>query len=507
MEQTPVMVTDQQVRRLMRFIREGDGLGTAAAQAGMSENTARRYRGKGQLPSAVRPEHKWRTRPDPLQEVWPELQEMLEAHPGLLGSALFEELERRYPGRFGSGQLRTLQRRIKQWRGSRGPDQVVMFPQQHFPGQLGASDFCHLTSLGVTIQGQPYAHLLYHFVLTYSNWETGSVCFSESFESLSEGLQSALWELGGVPQRHRTDCLTAAVHELGNRQEFTRAYASLMHHCGMAGEHIQAGQGHENGDVEQRHYRFRTALEQALMLRGSRDFDSREDYEAFLRRQFQQLNQKRRERFEEEQAVLGALPPARWDAWAQRQVRVGPSSTIRVKNNTYSVPSRLIGETVQVRLRSEVVEVWYAQQLQERLARLRGRGQHSVSYRHVIESLVRKPGAFAQYRWQADLFPSSHFRQAYDALRASHPNPRQGDKEYLAILQLAARESEQRVQDALRLLLLTQQPISRGAVEALMKAGAAPPVVTQVQIEAVSLKQYDALLDSPQSLDATEVLS
>lgn len=490
----------------MRLVGEGKGLDVAAAKSGMSKNTARRYQGLGVLPSAVRAEHNWRTRPDPLKDVWPELEKKLESHPGLLGTTLFEDLVRQYPGVFSSGQLRTLQRRIKQWQATKGPGQAVIFPQLHYPGQLGASDFCHMSKLGVTLQGMPFDHLLYHFMLTYSNWETGSVCFTESFESLSEGLQSALWELGGVPQRHRTDCLTAAVYELGDKREFTRAYQSLMDGYGMSGEHIQAGQANENGDIEQRHYRFRSAVDQALMLRGSRDFISREAYECFLKQQFRQVNGTRRDRFQEEQAVLKPLPASRLDATVPLQVRVGPSSTIRVKRNVYSVSSRLIGEMVQVRLRSEVLEVWYGQALQETLPRLRGSGQHRVSYRHVIDSLARKPGAFDQYRWKTDLFPSSHFRQAYDALRTQLPDQRRASKEYLAILLLAARESEQQVQDALRLLLLSQQPITSQTVATLVKKGTVLPAPTQVQVAPVNLKDYDDLLPASQpSLAAAEV--
>jgi hypothetical protein len=184
-------------------------------------------------------------------------------------------LLQKYPGQFAEGQLRTLQRRLKAWRATQGPAKEVFFSQVHPPGRLGASDFTHMTSLGVTIAGQTFEHLVYHFVLTYSNWETATVCFAESFESLSEGLQNAWWELGGVPERHRTDRLSAAVNNPSQRHEFTQRYESLLEHYGLVGEKINARQAHENGDVEQSHRRFKEAVEQALLLRGHRDFASR----------------------------------------------------------------------------------------------------------------------------------------------------------------------------------------------------------------------------------------
>jgi hypothetical protein len=492
------MVTDQQARKLMKLIVGGEPLTTAALKAGLSENTARKYRRAAAPPSelharqAPRP---GRTREDPFAAVWPDVVALLEVNAGLQALTLFQELQRRHPGRFQDGQLRTLQRKVKEWRALAGPAKEVMFPQEHFPGELGASDFCHLSGLGITLQGQPFAHLLYHFVLSYSNWETGSLCFSESFESLSAGLQAALWELGGVPRRHRTDSLSAAVQPLDGKEGFTRRYQGLMHHYGLQAEHIQPRKAHENGDVEQRHFRFRVALDQALMLRGSRDFANRESYLRFVRALLDQLNAGRRVRLREELAVLRALPAVRLDVRRKLKVSVGPSSTVRLLHNTYSVPSRLIGETVEVRLDREHLEIWYAQRCVERLPRLRGEYQHRIHYRHVIEWLVRKPGAFAHYRYRDDLFPTSRFRMAYDALLRERPgNPREVDREYLALLLLAAQESEQGVDDALRLLLTGPAPLRSDAVAALLASGRALPPATQVEIAPVDLAGYDTLL-------------
>jgi len=486
------MVTDHQVRRLMKLVTSGLPLASAALKAGMDVKTARKYRRLGKLPSETKAPRTWRTRPDPFAGVWEEVRPMLEINPGLQANTLFAYLQRQYPGRFQDGQLRTLQRKLKAWRALDGPPKEVFFPQKHHPGDLAQSDFCHLAELGVTIAGARFDHILYHFVLTYSNWETGALCFSESFESLSAGLQAALFELGGVPKRHRTDSLSAAVQPLDGREGFTRRYQELLDHYGIQGEHTNPGRANENGDVEQRHHRFRTALDQALMLRGSRDFESREAYQAFLHELFAQLNAGRGERLREELSVLGALPPTRQVVWRKLSVRVGPSSTIRVLNNTYSVPSRLIGEAVEVRLDVEHLEVWYGQRNVAHLPRLRGQYQHRIDYRHVIDWLVRKPGAFANYRYRSDLFPTSRFRMAYDALH--EVGAEQGDREYLQLLFLASRQSEQGVDDALRTLLALPEPVTAAAVKAVLEAGQRPLPSTAVVVEPVDLTAYDALL-------------
>ncbi len=282
--------------------------------------------------------------------------------------------------------MRSFQRGIKTWRALEGPPREVFFAQVHEPGRLCQSDFTHLSELGITIAGQPFDHMIYHFVLTYSNWEHGTVCFSESYESLSQGLQDALWALGGVPAEHRTDRLSAAVHNLsrfleaGSRSEpeFTRRYQGLLDHYGLLGQRIQAGKANENGDVEQRHHRFKQALEQALLLRDGRDFASRELYEAFLGELFEQLNAGRRSRLAEEQALLRDLPDRRLESAQRLDVKVDTGSLIHVDRNIYSVDSRLIGEKVEVRLYAEHLEIWYAQRLIERLGRLRGRQRHQV---------------------------------------------------------------------------------------------------------------------------------
>ena len=465
----------------------------AASKAGMDIKTARKYQAAARLPSELRGERDWRTRPDPFAEVWEQIREQIKASPGLEAKTLFEALQREQPERFSEGQLRTLQRRIKVWRATDGPAQEVFFSQQHEPGRLCASDFTHMTELGVSIGGQSFPHLVYHFVLTYSNWETAMLCYSESFESLSEGLQNALWELGAVPARHRTDSLSSAVNNMSDREEFTARYKGLLKYYGLEPERIQVGKANENGDVEQRHHRLKKAVEQELLLRGSQDFASVEDYQRFLKDLLKRLNAGRRGRLAEEMAVLKPLPARRMESHKRERVKVDSGSLVWVDRNAYSVNSRLIGERVEARLYLDRVEVWYAQRKVEEMPRLRGRSKHRVDYRHIIDWLVRKPGAFESYRYREDLFPSSQFRMAYDTLREMRPQS--ATKEYLKILELAAKQSEARVEDALRVLLGNGEPerLDSQAVEALLVVAERIPAVTSVEIAAVDLASFDAL--------------
>jgi len=493
------LVTDCQVRKLMKLLNEEQTLSLASAKSGMDEKTARKYRGLGKLPSEVSKKHSWRTREDPFLEMWEEVRSKLNVNSGLQAKTLFKDLQRRHPGRYQDGQLRTLQRRVKQWRALEGPPKEVFFEQRHEPGKLCQSDFTNMNKLGVRIQGQAFDHLIYHFVLTYSNWEWGTVCFSESFESLSEGFQNAVWKLGGVAKDHRTDRLSAAVHKEIHPEVFTQRYESLLAHYGVEGRRIQAAKPNENGDVEQRHYRLKEALDQTLMLRGSRDFESREDYKKFLERLFDELNSGRRERVQEELKRLRRLPERRLESCKRVSVGVKQnSSTIRVDGNVYSVDSRLIGEDVEVRVHAEELQVWYAQGQVDTLPRLRGSSKHRIQYRHIIDWLVRKPGAFENYRYREELFPTTRFRMAYDLL-CQHFTSSRATKDYLQILQYAARLSESAVNSALGRLLQSGEVPTLGAVEAVLQLSETPPL-EDVHIDEVELTAYDRLLDGEQEV-------
>jgi len=487
------MTRDEQVRELFSLLSSGISLCLASLKTGMDEKTARKYRKESRMPSELSERHDWRTRVDPFAAIWTTVEKQLTENPGLQAKVLFAWLQGEYPGQFQDGQLRTFQRGVRRWRAIKGPDKEVFFSQVHEPGRLCASDFSHMTSLNVTIARQQFDHMVYHFVLTYSNWEWVNVCFSESFESLSEGLQGAVWALGGVPIRHRTDRLSAAVNNLSETREFTSRYQSLMEHYGLEKERIQARKANENGDVESSHRHFKEAVDQALMLRGTRDFESREKYSTFLSDLLHRRNLGREVRTRAERALLRPLPVRRCESWRRVSVRVSVGSTLKVDRNTYSVPSRLIGEMVDVRLCVEDIEVWYGGTLMERLPRLRGHGQEKINYRHVIGWLVRKPGAFERYRYRDDLFPTSRFRMAYDALREQVPN--RAVQEYLAIVEMAALDGETMVDDALRILLDGEGVLTAKAVEQFVRSQVSAPDVTAVCVDELNLSCFDQLLE------------
>ena len=492
------MVTDQQVRRLFTVQNKYEHQYQAADVAGISGKTAHKYLKNGKLPSQCKVEHTWPTRQDPFAEDWVFVEQMLEDTQATLeAKTLFEYLQRAYPGRYHNGQLRTLQRRVKVWKALCGPSKEVFFSQHYEPGQWACSDFTSMNKLNITITRQPFEHLFYHFVLCYSNWQAGRICFSESFESLSLGIQDALWKLGGVPFLHRTDNLTSAVHKVGHPDIFTDKYRGLASHYDFESSKTNPASPHENGDVEKSNDLFKKAVDQSLIIRGSRDFDSVEEYEKFLQKIIDRMNQNCHKRFAQELEVLKELPNLRYDDYEIKSCKVGRGGTIRLLHNTYSVHSRLVGETVKVRVYADTLEIWYAQRHIETLPRLRGENGHCINYRHHIDRLVRKPGAFENYCYKDDLFPTSQFRIAYDILRDTC-SIRQASKEYLKILELAAKEDESLVNEALRLLINLEETMSFEKVKEFIDSKQKAPEPTDVYIEPVDINYYDMLFETPE---------
>ena len=491
----PRMMSDRQVRLLRRKRMEGKTIEAAAAAAGMSERSARTWQ-HGELPSEAKQERGWRTRPDPFAEVWAtEVEPLLVADKEgkLEAKTIFAELGRRSGGAFDAGQLRTLQRRVREWRAQHGPDKEVYFQQAHRPGRMASMDFTHATELGVTIAGVLFVHLFFQLVLAFSGWRFVQLAFGETFEALLRGLQGGLWALGGVPARVRLDNLSAATHELrktGGRG-LTKRFAEVVKHYDFDASRIQPGESHENGVVEKAHHLLKSAIEQALLLRGSRDFPSVEIYLVFVERVIAEtFHQSREALFVEERDALKPLPSSRLPEYTRVLVDVRKWSTIAVAKRAYSVPSRLIGHQVEARVFADVIEVRYAGKVVETMPRLRGDAAHRIDYRHVIWSLVRKPGAFAAYRYREDLFPSLVFRRAYDALR-----DRRGDRadvDYVRILHLAASTNERAVEQTLAGLLDQGEALDYAAVKALAQPEV--PVVPVIHIGAPDLAPYDALL-------------
>lgn len=414
---------------------------------------------------------------------------------------MFELLQEQHPGRYEDGQLRTLQRRVKQWRAAHGPERDVVFAQQHRPGEAAQTDFTHATELAVTVAGQVFAHMLCVLVLPYSNWQWATVCMSESMAALRKGVQRALFQLGRRPEWHQTDNSTAATHKIpegsaalheDGKRPFNAEYVALMKHFGMKPRTTEVAAKEQNGDVEAGNGALKRRLEQALLVRGSRDFESVDAWQAFVDLVLRKANANRGKRVAEDLAAMRELDVAKLPEYVEEDVRVSDWSTVRVKHCAYSVPSRLIGEWVRVRIFEDRLEVRFADELQLACERLLGRNQRRIDYRHVIWSLVQKPGAFARYVYREEMFPSLAFREAYDALQAVRPGTK-GDLEYLRILHLAASTMESDVVAALALLQLSGKPVTADAVRELV-AAPAPIDVPALAPPTIDLGEYDALL-------------
>jgi hypothetical protein len=486
---------DTEVRLYMQERKKGITQRVAAARAGLGERTARKYERAAALPSQLKRSHDWRTRPNPFEEDWQWVVSQLERDPALQGSTLFALLCERHPERYRPPQVRTLQRHIAQWRALHGPEREVIFEQQHTPGERAQSDFTHMEDLGVTLAGEPFPHMLYHLVLTYSNTEAVSICFSETFEALAEGLEKALWQIGGVPHQHRTDHLSAAVRRLDKQgtEDWTKRYHALMAHYGMLPTWNNLHVAHENGDVEQSHFRFKEAVDQALRVRASRDFPSRAAYDRFVQDLIRNRNLKRNDRFALEQEALHPLPTTPLAPCQEVRVTVSRFSTIHIKGNVYSVPSRLIDTSVLVRVRAETLEGYVGSALAFTLPRLVGKQQHRIDYHHVIWGLVRKPGAFAAYRYRDDLFPTTTFRLAYDRLLVARPQ--RGNQEYVRILHLAATTCEADVETAMVLLLETNAIPTFDAIRDLVHPPRSSAALAMAAPN-LDLSSYDQLIPS-----------
>lgn len=490
------MIKDQQYERLLSMKHKKQYFYQVADAAGVSAKTARKYLALNRFPSQLKTEHTWLTHEDAFADVWPEAVKFLENNTGIEAKSLFQYLQHQHCGRFRDNQLRTFQRRVKEWKILHGPAQEVYFPQDYKPGQFAASDFTKMNDVGITINTMPFEHSLSHFVLCYSNYESVTIVTGgESFGNLSIGLQNALWQLGKVPAFHRTDNLKAAVSKVGYPKEYTDNYKALANHYKFEPTSIQPGKPHENGDVEQSHFRLITAIEQTLVLRGSRDFDSVESYNGFVQKIVKQRNAQRADKLCEELEVMADLPAKRYDDYNRIDCRVGKFSTITVLKKVYSVHSRLKGTEVTVKIFPDYLEIWYGHKFIERLERLKGSKTHSINYRHIIDSLVRKPGAFENYRYKDDLFPSSIFRVAYDVLGELFTSRRSANKQYLKILELAAKESESLVRSSLKTLIDSNNPVSFEIVEAMVTAQTQPDTITDVTIAEIDLGIYDSLLE------------
>ncbi|WP_159690495.1 IS21 family transposase [Cognatazoarcus halotolerans] len=439
-------ITDQQVRLYMSK-RKHHSQEIAAAKAGISVRSARRIDRDATLPSQ-KPRRYWRSRPDPFADVWDtEVAPMLMSAPQLQAITILRKLQDDHPGQYPDSTRRTLERRVRYWRAMSGPPKEVFFPQQHEPGARGLSDFTDVTELRVTLAGVPFAHRLYHFVLAFSRWEYANVVEGgESFEALSTGLQNALWQAGGCPREHRTDSLSAAFRNLQDEEDFTVRYAALLEHYGMAGTRNNRGQGHENGSVESSHRYLKEALDQALMLRGHRDFADRAAYDEFLREIVMRRNRRNAAAFRLEREQLMDLPLRRTTDFVEEEARVTRCSTFTVRGILYSAPSRLIGHRLKVRVYGDRLDCYLSGALVHSTARASraGDNRRALDYRHFIEGLKRKPQAFKGLAFRDELFPREAYRRTWEQLEA-RLTQREACKTMVGLLELAALDGVEAV--------------------------------------------------------------
>lgn len=397
----------------------------SAAKAGFSTAAAYRFEQSPGLPSQKKTPRK-RRRQDPLANIWEsDVLPMLSASPGLRSVAIFEELLRRYPA-LRSGIRRTLERRIRSWRALNGPDQEVIFRQEHPPGRMGLSDFTNISDLGVTIAGQPLHCLLYHFRLPFSGFEHAHVVLGgESFVALAEGLQNALWSLGGTPHQHRSDSLSAAFRNLDTEttKDVTRRYEALCAHYGMTPTRNNRGVAHENGSIESSHGHLKRALTDALLLRASRDFNDVTALRRFIDEIVGRRNTRNAKRIELERAELKDLPPRKTVDYEEVRVDVASSSAFTLRRVLYTVPSQLIGHKLLVRLYDDRLECFlgatHILSLERGRSKANGKHGHVIDYRHVIHSLRRKPMALLNLVYRDQLFPRRVYAHAFDKLLAS----------------------------------------------------------------------------------------
>jgi transposase InsO family protein len=471
----------------------------AAAKAGFSTATAYRIEADPWLPSQKK-KPRGRRRPDPLAEVWDsEIVPMLEAAPGLRAVAIFEEICRRDLG-IAPGVRRTLERRIAGWRALNGPNRDVIFRQEHPPGRMGLSDFTDMGALGITIAGERFGHRLYHFRLAFSGFEHAHVVLGgESFVALAEGLQNALWALGGVPQQHRSDSLSAAFHNLDReaQEDLTRRYEELCAHYGMTPSRNNRGVAHENGSIESAHGHLKNVLRDELLLRGSRDFADLAAYRRFIDEVVGRRNARNRKRIEIERAVLEPLPARRTSDYEEARVLVTSSGGFILRRIFYSVPSRLVGHRLNVHVYDDRLECFLGATQLLTLRRGRppqgsGKHGHVVDYHHVIHALRKKPMALLNLVYRDQLFPRRAYARAFELLLARESD-KQACRTMVGLLALAHdRACEAELAHAIDADLDAGCPPDLDRLRDRFKPDqAAIPIVA---VELVPLSAYDELV-------------
>jgi transposase InsO family protein len=492
-------INDHQMRLYMKS-RLTESMPVAAAQAGISLASAYRIESDTRLPSQ-KALPRGRRRPDPLVSIFdPEVIPMLQAAPGLRPIAIFEEMQRRHP-ELPDRVRRTLERRIRQWRALNGQDQEVIFRQVQEPGRMGLSDFTEMGDLAVRVSGVELDHRLYHFRLACSGFEHVHVILGgESYVALAEGLQNALWALGGAPREHRSDSLSAAFRNLDNdaREDLTSRYDALCAHYRMEPTRNNRGVAHENGGIESPHGHLKHSIRDALLMRGTMDFEDLGAYRSFLDEIIGRKNARNSKRIDAERPLLQPLPDTRTADYEEELVYVTSSCGFVLRKVFYTVPSRLIRHRLRARLYDDRVELFVGGTRVLSLVRGRpgrdGKHGHVVDYHHVIHALRRKPMALLNLVYRDQLWPREAYRHMFDYL-CDRLSERNACKLMVELLSLA----HDRACEAQLAVILTEDLAARRLPDLKeLRTSFAPDLacLPQVCVQLTPLSLYEALNDS-----------
>jgi len=487
------MINDRQAKVLNREYGKCGNITMSSLKAGMHRDTGSKYIKAGKLPSEIKRQRHWRTHDDEFAFVEDDIKELLR-EPKVNAKTILISLQGKYPGRFKDGMLRTLQRKVKDLKIDMKKERDVVFSQEHYPGKRMMLDWTFCTELNITVNGEQFDHKLCHAVLAYSGWECATICYSESMLSLKHGFQEAVFRLGKVPLILQTDHSSTATHQVmrGSKERaFNDNYLSFMEHFDVEPHTINVGKANENGTVESANGHLKNRINQALILRGSREFFTVDEYRNFLESVLVAANAPRQEDLKEELKYMNDAPPIRLPEYNEERHRVSRQSFVRLMKVTYSMPSQYIGEELRFRIYEDRIDVWHKSKYLFEVKRVHGDRGASINYRHIIGSLRRKPGAFSEWKYHTHMFPSMTFRRLYDALKTRYDN-RRADREYLDILYLASQEGEKQVEPHLQdMLAYGAKNIGLDPLKELMKI--TPPIHEVEELEP-QLSEYDQFI-------------
>jgi hypothetical protein len=456
------VISDHQAIALFKEFKSSKNKKLSALKTGMDRKTAAKYIKKNKLPSELVSVRNWRTHPDKLLPIWDDALSFLESEPDLEASSLFEHLLDMHPDKLQETQLRSFQRKVKEWRIKYGADKEIFFDQITVPGKMAQVDWLDMNQVKIIIEGEHYKHKLIHFTLNHSNIESATICKSESVVAIKNGLRDFLYNVAGKsPQVLQIDNSSAATHRLikdQSKRVFNDEYLEILKYYNIIPQKNNIRKPNENGVVESQNGHLRNKIEQMLKIRGSKSFSSLVEYNIFIDKIITKLNKRRELKFQEELPHMNAIPSSPLPDYQELYVTIRNRSTVNIKNMTYSVPSKLIGSKLKAKIYEDKIELCSGRNIVYSLPRLFGTRSVLINYRHVINSLIRKPGAFENYTYKEELFPTQNFRNLYERLIEDKDiNHRSSNLEYLRILKLAADNIEEDVDTAIAMLISSNE--------------------------------------------------